>query len=134
MKADLSSSETGVSRKTIQRIIRVRLDIPSIVKPKVPSLTEMGREKRVRWARTNKRKTVSDWRGVLFADECPFQTRQSTGGRRVRKPRTAERFDLKFTTPSVKKLQMIIFWAGEEKLLLEEGCTDGSSQRRGDQL
>ena len=103
----------GVSRQTIQRIIRVRLDIPSIVKPKVPSLTEMGREKRVRWARTNKRKTVSDWRGVLFADKCPFQTRQSTGGRRVRKPRTAERFDLKFTTPSVKKLQMIIFWAGE---------------------
>ena len=70
----------GVGRQTIQRIIHVRLDIPSSVQAKVPFLTEVGRNKRVVWAKRYLRWTKEQWRGVLFADESPFHTKQSTGG------------------------------------------------------
>ena len=105
----------------------MRLDIPSSVRPKVLFLTEEGRQKRVRWANSYRRWTKKEWRGVLFADESPFHTKQSTGGRKkltffrfffskggrkVRRPRTANRFDPKYTKPKVKKPEMIIFWGG----------------------
>ena len=99
VKLRLSKILAGVGRKTIQRIIQLKLDIPSVVRPKVPFLTEEGKEKRLRWARINRRRIISDWRGVLFADECPFQTKQTTGGRQVRRPRTANKFDPKMFTP-----------------------------------
>ena len=112
VKLRLPKILAGVGRRTIQRIIQEKLDMPSIVRPTVPFLTEEGRKKRVAWAKTNKRRTIGDWRGVLFADECPFHTKQSTGGRRVRKPRNADRFDPKYTRPTLKKPQVIIFWGG----------------------
>ena len=42
----------GVVHQTIQRIIHVKFDIPSMVHPKVPFLTEVGRQKRLSGART----------------------------------------------------------------------------------
>ena len=35
-----------------------------------------------------------------------------TGGKKVRRPRTANRFDPKYTKPKVKKPKVIIFWGG----------------------
>ena len=97
---------------TIQRIINVTLDIPSRVRPKVPLKTKEGRKKRLVWAKKHLRKTISEWREVLFCDESPFQTKQSTGGRNVRRPRSADRFDPKYTKPRVRKPATIIFWGG----------------------
>ena len=102
----------GVGRKTIQRIIQVRLDIPSVDCPKVPFLTEEEGIGDVEWATISGRRTISDWRGVLFADECPFHRKQTTGGRRVRRPWTANKYDPKYTRPAVRKPDMIIFWGG----------------------
>ena len=82
VKLRLPKILAGVGRQTIQRIIQVRLDIPSSVRPKVLFLTEEGRQKRVRWANSYMRWTKKEWRGVLFADESPFHTKQSTGGRK----------------------------------------------------
>ena len=45
VKLRLSKILAGVGRKTIQRIIQLKLDIPSVVRPKVPFLTEEGKEK-----------------------------------------------------------------------------------------
>ena len=113
VKSRLPKILAGVGRKTIQRIIQVKLNIPSIVCPQVPFLIEERRQKRPRWAtRTNRRRTISDWRGLLFADECPFHTKQTTGGRRVRRQRTANIYDPKYTKPAVRKPEMIIFWGG----------------------
>ena len=50
--------------------------------------------------------------GVFFADECPFLTKQTTGGRRIRRQRTANKYDPKYTKPAVRKPEMIIFWGG----------------------
>ena len=47
VKLRLPKILAGVGRQTIQRIIHVRLDIPSSVRAKVPFLTEVGRNKRV---------------------------------------------------------------------------------------
>ena len=69
----------------------------------VPLLTEERRQKRLRWARTNKRRAISYWRGILFADESTFHTKQTTGGRRVGKPRIASKFGLKHTRQAVRK-------------------------------
>jgi len=112
VKLSLPKILAGVGRKTIQRIIEVKLDIPSVVRPKVPFLTEDGRQRRLKWARTNRRRKISYWRGVLFADESPFTTKQTTGGRRVRRPRGANKFDPKYTKPAVRKPDVIIFWGG----------------------
>ena len=68
----------GVVHQTIQRIIHVKFDIPSMVRPKVPFLTEVGRQKRLSGART-KRWPIKDWRDILFADESPFHTKQNMG-------------------------------------------------------
>ena len=80
VKMRLPKILAGVGRQTIQRIIQVRLNIPSSVPPKDPFLTEVGRQKRVRWAKTYRRWTKKQWRGVMFADESRFHTKQSTGG------------------------------------------------------
>ena len=112
VKLRLPKILAGVGRKTIQRIIQVKLDIPSVVRPKVPFLTEDGRQKRLKWARTNRRRKISYWRGVLFSDECPFTTKQTIGGRRVRRPRGANKFDPKYTKPAVRNPELIIFWGG----------------------
>ena len=77
VKMRLPKILAGVGRQTIQRIIHVRLDIPSSVRAKVPFLTEVGRNKR---AKSYLRWMKEQWRGVLFADESPFHTKQSTGG------------------------------------------------------
>ena len=108
----LGKTLAGVGRRTIQRIINVRLDIPSRVRPKVPLQTKEGRKRRVKWAKKYLNTTKSEWREVLFCDESPFHTKQTTGGRKVRRPRSADRFDPKYTKPRVKKPSMIIFWGG----------------------
>ena len=110
VKLRLGKTLAGVSRKTIQRIINVTL--PSRVRPKLPLQTKEGRKKRLVWAKKHLRKTISEWREVLFCDESPFQTKQSTGGRNVRRPRSADRFDPKYTKPRVRKPATIIFWGG----------------------
>ena len=60
VKLRLPKILAGVGRKTIQRIIQVRIDIPNVVRPELPFLTEEGREKRLRRATTNGRRKISD--------------------------------------------------------------------------
>ena len=80
VKMRLPKILAGIGRQTIQTIIQVSFDIPSSVRPKIPFLTEVVRQKRVGWAKTYRRWTKKQWRGVMFADESLFQTKQSTGG------------------------------------------------------
>ena len=70
------------------------------------------RKRRISWCRKFKLFTRRDWKKVLFTDESPFHTKMSTRGRRVRRPRTANKYDPKYTRPSVKKPQTVNFWGG----------------------
>ena len=91
-----------------------------MVSAEVPFLTEDVRERRISWGRKNKRPTRQDW-GKVFCDESPFRTKMSTHGRRVRIPRMANRYDPKYTHPSVKKSQTVNFWRGINAFGEEQG-------------
>ena len=48
----------------------------------------------------------------IFSDETLFHTKPTTGGRSVRRPRGANRFDPNYTVQRLKHPKHILFWRG----------------------
>ena len=100
-----------LSRRTVSNILREDLDLKSCVKAEKPYLTDQKKSERLSFARSHEKWSKSKWGNFLFADEKFFWTKNSTSGRRVRRP-VGRRYDPKFTKKEFKKPQKIMFWAG----------------------
>ena len=112
VKLQLPKVLAGVAPWTIRRIILEELDIPSRVPPKKPFVTDALIERRLAWASAHSKWRKKRWEAFLFSDETLFHTKPTTGGRRVRRPRGANRFDPKYTVQTVKHPEHILFWGG----------------------
>ena len=112
VKLQLPKVLAGVAPWTIRRIICEELDIPSRVPPKKPFVTEALIKGRLEWATAHSKWRKKRWESFLFSDETLFHTKPTTGGRRVRRPRGANRFDPKYTVQVVKHPEHILFWGG----------------------
>ena len=88
------------------------LDIPSRVPPRKPFVTEALIKERLEWATAHSNWRKKRWEAFLFSDEALFHTKPTTGGRRVRRPRGANRFDPKYMVQRVKHPEHILFWGG----------------------
>ena len=53
--------------------------------------------------------TTEQWRKVMFSDESNFQVFKMASTT-MRRPRSSDRFDSRYTVPIVKHLQSVIVW------------------------
>ena len=79
---------------------------------KKPLLTEAMRAKRLKFAREHAHWGVEQWAQVMFTDESTFRTIWSSGSVMVRRWPGSNRYDPRFTVPTVKHAQSVRVWGG----------------------
>ena len=132
VKLQLPKVLAGVAPWTIRWIILEELDIPSRVPPKKPFVTDALIKGRLEWATAQSKWRKKRWEAFLIADKTLFHTKPTTGGRRVRRPRGANRFDPKYTVQTVKHPEHILFWGSGVASALLASVSTPSTQAEGD--
>ena len=112
IKTRLPKTTGHLSRRTINHIITEELGRRSGVAAVKPFLTNRMREARLAWAEGHRYWGPSRWSRYLYGDEAYFETKNETGGRRVRRPPGASRYDPKYTRTPYKRPQQLMVWAG----------------------
>lgn len=99
-----------LSVRSIQHILKKRLNIPARRAAKKPLLTPPMVQKRLRFARKYLHWTEDQWEEVMFSDESTFamiNPRAST----VRRPKAVSRYLNRFTVKTVKHPPSVMVWA-----------------------
>ena len=108
IQANLLRKGCKVSLSTVSRRLSKEFDLKSYKPAKKPKLTSAMKKKRLDFARRYQNWTVDDWKKVLFSDESTFQ--QFTSRKQhVRRP-VGERYNEKFTIPTMKHPPSIMVW------------------------
>ena len=98
-----------VKIRTVQHCLQKDLDLPSRKPAKKPLITERMKTKRLAFAKKYSHWTTEQWKKVLFFDESNFQVFKM-GSTTVWRPRSSDRFDLRYTIPTVKHPQSVMVW------------------------
>ena len=100
----------GVSVRTIARHMRMTLRMPCRRAARKPLITNKMRAKRLKFCKKYMHWTPAMWRKVLFSDESTFKVIQGRRGY-VRRPANSNRFDPKYTVPTVKHPESVMIWS-----------------------
>ena len=100
-----------ISTRTIQRICKNELQLPSRKMANKPLLTERMMAQRLEFAHEYAHWTTEDWKKVMFSDESHFELLFGNQATRVRRPVGSDRFDKKFTRKTVKHPKKVMVWA-----------------------
>lgn len=98
-----------VSVRTIQHRLQIDLGLPSRIAAKKPLLTEHMKKQRLAFARMYAHWTAEQWRTVMFSDESKFQVFR-VGTSTVRRPSSSNRYEQRYTVPTVKHPQSVMVW------------------------
>jgi len=108
----------AVHVRTIQRALKVKLDMPARRAAAKPLLTPAMVRKRIAFCRKHRSWTEDDWESVMFSDESMFRLinpRSVT----VRRPTASCRYLSKFTRKTMKHPAAVMVW----------GCFSGRGGR-----
>ena len=106
-----------VKIRTVQHHLQKDLNLTPAKKPLI---TERMKTKRLTFAKNYSHWTTEPWRKVMFSDESNFQVFKM-GSTSVRRPKSSDRFDPRYTVPTVKHSQSVMVW----------GCFLGEKGRGG---
>jgi len=110
----------SMSVRTIQHRLQIDLKMPCKRSVKKPLLTDRMIKKRLAFARHYRHWTPRNWETVMWSDESAFKTIASRSCT-VRRPLGANRFDRRYTVPTVKHPPGS--WCGAVfRHLVEGGC------------
>jgi transposase len=101
----------NVSVRTISRVCREKLKLPSRKMADKPLLTDRMKNDRLEFARRYAHWGVEEWKKVMFSDESHFELRFGNQNFRCRRSKGSDRFDPKFTRKRVKHPQKVMAWA-----------------------
>lgn len=105
--SELKNAGVNVHRSTVSRRLK-GMNLSAYKPAKKPRLTEEMKRRRLAFANRYKHWTVSDWRKVMWSDECSFlQFGQYAS--HVRRPR-GQRYVEKYTIATVKHPPTIMVW------------------------
>ena len=99
----------NVAVHTIQHRLQKGLGLPSRKADKKPLLTVQMKKQCIAFAKKYIHWTPAQWKRVIFSDESNFQVFQ-VGSPMVRRPHASNRFDPRFTVPTVKHPDSIMVW------------------------
>ena len=108
----------NVTTQIVQHRLQKDLGLPSHKAAKKPLLTERMKKRRQAFAKKYAHWTTKEWKKVMFSDEHNFQVFR-IGSTTVRHPRSSDRFDLRYTVPTVKHPESVMLW--EVFLVRKEG-------------
>ena len=95
--------------RTVQHRLQKHLDLTSRKPAKKPLITERMKTKRLAFAKKYSQWTTEQWRKVIFFDESNSQVFKM-GSTTVRRPRSSDHFDPRYTVPTVKHRQLVMVW------------------------
>ena len=95
--------------RTMQHRLQKGLGLPSLKAAKKPLLTERMKKQRIAFAKKYIQWTPAQWKRVMFSDESNCQVFR-VGSPIVRRPHASNRFDPRFTVPTVKHPDSIMVW------------------------
>ena len=98
-----------VAVSTIQHRLQKGLGLPSRKADKKALLTERMKKQRIAFAKKYIHWTPAQWKRVMFSDESNFQVFR-VGSPMVRRLHDSNRFDPRFTVPTVKHPDSIMVW------------------------
>ena len=99
----------NVAVRTIQHRLQKGLGLPIHKAAKKPLLTQRMRKQRIAFAKKYIHWTPAQWKKVMFSDESNFQVFRM-GSPMIRRPRSSNRFDPKYTVPTVKHPDSVMAW------------------------
>ena len=99
----------NVALRTIQHCLQKGLGLPSRKAAKKPLLTKRMKKQRIAFAKKYIHWTPAQWKRVMFSDEINFQVFR-VGSPMVRRPHDSNRFDPRFTVPTIKHPDSIMVW------------------------
>ena len=99
-----------ISERTIRRICKEDLDLPSFVAANKTLLTKSMKTRRTVFAKGHKSWSKKKWSKVLYSDESIFQTIQNRKGR-VRRKKGSDRFSPKYVSTYVRHPAQLMVWA-----------------------
>ena len=121
---ELQNLYPGLLQHVKIRLVQHRLqkdsDLTSRKPAKKPLITERMKTKRLAFAKKYSQWTTEQWRKVIFFDESNFQVFKM-GSTALRRPRSSDHFDPRYTVPTVKHQLLVMVW----------GCFSGEKGRGG---
>jgi transposase len=117
LKAEVSGWE-NISVRTIQKICKTRLGMPSRSAAKKPLLTAKIVKKRLIFCKKHRSWSEKDWETVMFSDESTFRL-INPRAQKVRRSSMTSRYKQHYTIRSVKHPASVMVW----------GCFSGQGGR-----
>ena len=106
MHPDLLSN---VSVRTIQHRLQKELGLPSLTSAKKPLINDRMKGQRLAFAKKHAHLTPTQWKKVMLSDESTFQVFR-VGSTKVRRTSSSNRYDPRYTVPTVKYPQSVMVW------------------------
>jgi transposase len=110
LKRQLPEYLGGVSIRTIQRRLKVDLQMPCRKAAQKPLINDKMRKKRLQFARKYKAWTKEQWGQVMFSDESTFRTLRVVS-RTIRRPKGSYRYSSRYTVKTMKHPAGVMVWA-----------------------
>ena len=111
LKMELPELLKDVSIRTIQHRLQKELGLPCRRAAKKPLLTKKMKKKRIQFRLKYKDWTSNDWKKVMFSDESTFRLVRGVS-KVIRRPKSASRYDEKYTVKTVKHPDSVMVWGG----------------------
>ena len=99
----------NVAVHTIQHRLQKGLGLPSRKAAKKTLQTQQMKKQRITFAKKYIHWTPAQWKKVMFSDESNFQVFRM-GSPMVRRSRSFNRFDPRYTVPTVKHPDSVMVW------------------------
>jgi transposase len=99
----------NVSVRTIQKVCKVRLGLPSRCAAKKPLLTAKMVKKRLSFCKKHRAWSETDWESVMFSDESTFRL-INPRAQKVRRSSLTSRYKQRYTIRNVKHPASVMVW------------------------
>jgi transposase len=109
---------SNLSVRTIQRVCKDKLGLPSRCAAKKPLLTAKMLKKRIAFCKKHRSWTKQDWEKVMFSDESTFRL-INPRAQKVRRPTLTNRYKQRYVVVNVKHSASVMIW----------GCFSGQGGR-----
>ena len=109
LKENHNNLLNNVTVRSVQRLLKNRLNLGASKPARKPILTETMRKKRLQFANRYKDWTAEEWKRVMFSDESTFRV-SDVRFNTVRRPSGSNRYDSRFTIKTRKHPESVMIW------------------------
>ncbi|KAF2367034.1 NUC194 [Trinorchestia longiramus] len=99
----------NIAVRAIQHRLQKDLGLPCRRTAAKPLINDCMKKKRIAFAKKYKRWTQAQWRKLMFSGESNFLVFR-TGSITVRRPVSSDRYDPRYSVPTVKHLNLMMVW------------------------